>query len=980
MRLFFLYSEKNAVILYYTSCRSMVIHLFSGPVFNNRGHPRQTTRVASTMYLCFFLFILVLQVYGQSPESCEIRNFTKQEYRAESQNWSLTTGPEGYLYVANNAGLLEFDGVEWNYHPSPNRTVMRSVAIDGQGRIFTGGYREIGYWERDRLGSLRYTSLNPLAEPLFSQNEEFWTTVISGDRVYFHSFSSIFIYEDDKFRVVRPDALIHSVSLVDDRLCLHLSEKGLFLMEDTLLRPYVTDPEIRENRVAFTRQLPGSGLLIGTESEGLFMYTGSDLSPYLENRKEYFSRNKINRGAIAENGNLVIGTLLDGIMVFNGQGDLMYRLNNETGLQNNTVLGIHCTGEHHIWLSLDQGVDHVSLRVDPSYTIYPQQEVGAVYSASLHGENLYLCTNQGVFWREWNNEGQPFTFITGTQGQAWNIHQYDGELIVSHNNGSFRIKEEDAVRISPVSGGFSLIRHPREENLLVQSTYSNIVYFRKTGGQWKYETQLPGFNDLIRYIEFDHRDNLWASHMHRAIYRIRMSDARDSILDLEYFGNSVFGKDYDIQVFKIENRIVFTTGEQIYTYNDINDSILPYRSLNEQLGEYAASHRIIAAPEHHYWFISREGIALFRIFNSGVTQIKDYPRELFGGHLISGYENVTPLGAMVGILCLDNGFAMLHADRPDLSRLIEDKKLLLKKIGIRGRNGRVEQIPVDSRPVRIPFNKNSLTLTFAFPFYSDEVFAFQSFVEGLNETWSRPVEKPVFNMERIPYGEYTIHTRVTNEWGNQGDSEPINLVVSPPWYLSRISILVYLLLFILLLFTGRYLLVKRIRDRERHIRVSKERELIRLRNEKLNNELEHRSQELANATMGIIKKNEFLMELTGIIKKQKAELGTRFPDKYYSRLIGKIDQNISSMDDWNVFQIHFEKAHEQFLQKMMSRYPDLSHSDLRLCAYLRMNLSSKEIAPLMRISYRGVENHRYKLRKKLGLKKEENLTNFILSI
>ena len=153
-----------------------------------------------------------------------------------------------------------------------------------------------------------------------------------------------------------------------------------------------------------------------------------------------------------------------------------------------------------------------------------------------------------------------------------------------------------------------------------------------------------------------------------------------------------------------------------------------------------------------------------------------------------------------------------------------------------------------------------------------------------------------------------------------------------------------------------------------------------LNNEKLNAELSFKSQELATSTMSILKKNEFLLELKDTIMKQKEELGDHIQDKYHSLLIKKIDSNISSMDDWNVFEIHFERAHEKFLQKIMSRYPTLTHSDLRLCAYLRMNLTSKEIAPLLRISFRGVENHRYKLRKKLQLKTEENLTDFILSI
>jgi DNA-binding CsgD family transcriptional regulator len=157
----------------------------------------------------------------------------------------------------------------------------------------------------------------------------------------------------------------------------------------------------------------------------------------------------------------------------------------------------------------------------------------------------------------------------------------------------------------------------------------------------------------------------------------------------------------------------------------------------------------------------------------------------------------------------------------------------------------------------------------------------------------------------------------------------------------------------------------------------REKELIRVKNAKLHNEVEHKSKELANSTMSIIKKNEFLLELKEIIDKHKVELGSRYPDKYYNYLNKKIDENISNQDDWQVFENNFERAHEQFFTKMKSNYPQLTPGDLRLCAYLRMNLSSKEIAPLLGISFRGVENHRYRLRKKMNLEHDENLVHII---
>jgi DNA-binding CsgD family transcriptional regulator len=132
--------------------------------------------------------------------------------------------------------------------------------------------------------------------------------------------------------------------------------------------------------------------------------------------------------------------------------------------------------------------------------------------------------------------------------------------------------------------------------------------------------------------------------------------------------------------------------------------------------------------------------------------------------------------------------------------------------------------------------------------------------------------------------------------------------------------------------------------------------------------------------MLLIKKNEFLMKVKETLHHHKEQLGVRYPDKYYDALVQKIDDNIANQDEWKVFEANFERAHEQFVKNLKENHKDLTPSDLRLCAFLRMNLSSKEIAPLLGISVRGVENHRYRLRKKLNLDLDCNLTDFIIQL
>jgi AraC family chitin signaling transcriptional activator len=93
-----------------------------------------------------------------------------------------------------------------------------------------------------------------------------------------------------------------------------------------------------------------------------------------------------------------------------------------------------------------------------------------------------------------------------------------------------------------------------------------------------------------------------------------------------------------------------------------------------------------------------------------------------------------------------------------------------------------------------------------------------------------------------------------------------------------------------------------------------------------------------------------------------------------------IDKNLNNTDDWKLFEEAFNNADKDFLKHIKSIHPSLTPNDLRLCAYLRLNLTSKEIAPLLNISYRSVEVKRYRLRKKMGLPHESSLTSYILEL
>jgi len=146
-----------------------------------------------------------------------------------------------------------------------------------------------------------------------------------------------------------------------------------------------------------------------------------------------------------------------------------------------------------------------------------------------------------------------------------------------------------------------------------------------------------------------------------------------------------------------------------------------------------------------------------------------------------------------------------------------------------------------------------------------------------------------------------------------------------------------------------------------------------MENERLQQDIENKNRELGISTMHMTKQNE-------ILGKIKSELSALKGSKEIKSIIKLVDQNMNPEKDWNMFEKAFNEADKGFFKKVQTTHPELTPSDLKLCAYLRLNMSSKEIAPLLNISTRSVEIKRYRLRKKLNLKHEAGLVNYLLTL
>ncbi len=245
-----------------------------------------------------------------------------------------------------------------------------------------------------------------------------------------------------------------------------------------------------------------------------------------------------------------------------------------------------------------------------------------------------------------------------------------------------------------------------------------------------------------------------------------------------------------------------------------------------------------------------------------------------------------------------------------------------------------------------------------------------------DHSWNPMPDNGYLEFKQLNHGAYKLEIRA-----NQ--TEPYKLfafTILPHWYQSWPGVL------LLFVFCG--LLVWFVNDRnkkrlkqEKHKLVKEkeaalEAERIKAKADKLEHEVAYKSKMLANTAMTMVQKNKMLDELKEVIKKESSRSNSVQTVK--GKAIKLIDRNLKGDESWEIFDRNFAEVHEDFLERFKQTYPNINPGDLRLAAYIRMNMSSKEIAPILQISVRSVENKRYRLRKKMNLSPDTNLSEHLM--
>lgn len=943
--------------------------------------------------LLILLLILSFDLFGQGFTPI-VTQFTKKEYNASNQNWSVGQGKDGIMYFGNNQGLLQFDGSRWDIYNMPEKKMVRSLMVNRDNRIFVGSFEEFGYYVKDANGQLLYTSLSSRLQNYVMQNDEIWNILEDNGTIIFQSFTSYFTYKNGQVKGFRCPYTFLFFNNYHYKIYTHTDQYGFSYFDSKRQTFAPVSNNILKSPVVSVLPFDPIRALLITKSDGLFLWDGTNMTSFKTEADAELKKADINRAVISSDGVIVLGTILNGVTALTKKGQKLWTLNTSNVLQNNTVLGMYCDRDNNLWLALDKGITHIQLNSSLRYIHSFGPSIGSIYSITYDAPDLYIGTNQGLYKAEYNGQNKTIRNIqleSRIKGQVWIINRFDNQQICGNNEQTFDVSSKGAKVMSPVKGGMCIkkgIIHGKE--VLVQGTYTQLCIYVKVNGQWKFSHRIENFLNPVRYLEIDYTGTIWASHLHRGLYAIRLSPNLKKVEQITTFKTLDKKHKYPINVFSINNRVVFTDHTAFYTYDDIEKKIIPFKELNDKLGYFSHAHRVCHFKSDLYWFMRDGEAALVQVRANDIKLLDVVHFALFLNQTVDDYQNVLPLSDTECLFTLENGLALYSTELLDKAPI--DIRLQLKSIlsfDSESKNTAFLPLHPGSLP-KTTFSRNNILFTVYFPFFSNlNNTNYRYKLEGLDKVWSEPTESSLKEYKYLPHGKYTLMVEVMTKSGQKLSQTTYSFEVAPPFYWSTIAKILYLIVFMGLIYGGiiyiRYLFqVKKdkIRIEEEAVRnkeiEKREKQIIALRNEKLESELTLKSKELAGSTMTIINKKEMLAHIKEEVMEQKKALGSQYPNKYYDKLIHLLDENLSSEEDWAIFETNFDRIHENFFRNLHLKYPELTSNDLRLCAYLRLNLSSKDMAHLMNISLKGVEVGRYRIRKKIGLPSTKSLSEFMI--
>lgn len=967
-----------------------------------------TARRILCIMAAIFSCVLFSYLQGAAEGYIHLENFSRKDYKGGAQNWGFTCDDIGRIYVANQKGLLIFDGRMWHIGYLNNYSAIRSLLYDNKsGRLYVAGSEEFGYFFHNTTsGILEYNCLSDKIDSKSRFFTEIWKIYNYKGAIWYQSDHHLFSMNGTTLISYPVDGRISTSSHIGDYIYVGLEDGDVLRFDGKHYTSLLGANKTGRKISGIMQGADHKRLLIATSTDGLYLYEDGNYRPYILPFSDYLKENRI--FTTTQSGSTYIfGTVDGGAVIHDFSKQETTYLNKRLGLINNTILSSYIDSSGDIWLGLDNGLAFACYNTRISDLIRPDENIGAGYASLRIGRDLYLGTNQGLYSMRIDENGKIASHEKVAQlikGQVWSLANIRNTLFVSSDAGLYYLSPAGQyVHIEGLPGTICTVAVPGKPDYIIASTYDGFHLLHLQNNVWTDTGAIQGYNDIGGKFIFDNDNNIWISHFRKGVYRLTLAPDMKSFRQTKLFTyDNGLPDNQDNSITLYNGRPIFLTNYGVYRLSDDKNHIEQYPELINTFGTSAVKS----------FFSFEDGVSLWGGTNrmNFATKSPDGKMTLDTAGLkmptqgfMPGYNHISRFAHHKFIISNQEGFWFLDTEKrlnpsrevkPFVSMVYAAKDSIVYEAPFK---------PTNSVDLKLPFNFNSLRFIFAYPDYAagNDVL-FSVMLENYDDDWSQYSDMSIREYTHLKEGKYTLHIRAKDIRTDSVSESAFTFTILPPWYRTTLAYVIYSLIILgaiifVIWYARRWVAKSRqkaIKQKEIELEevratamqesLEKNLEIANLKSEQLENDIRHKSQQLSDTTMNLIHKNEILQNISAKIESlQSSSAASQAPPmmiRQLKQLQKSIQDDISKQDDWKTFSRNFDIVYGDFTSKLTELHPNLTVADKRMCCYIKMGLSSKEIAPLINISYKSVEMARYRLRKKMNLPGTTSLQDYLSTL